>query len=74
MDIGEIIIGVLGAIICIGILSFPIIRAICDMLPTKRQIERNERRKLKAEQKRIENNMQEVIYVTDDILKKIKGE
>lgn len=71
---GEIIIGVLGAIIGIGMLSFPIIRAICDMLPTKRQIKRNERRKLKAEQKRIENNMQEVIYVTDDILKKIKGE
>lgn len=74
MDIGEIIIGVLGAIICIGMLSFPIIRAICDMLPTKRQTERNERRKLKAEQKRIKSNMQEVIYITDDILKKIKGE
>lgn len=74
MDIGEIIVCVLGTIAYFAMLSIFMTTIIHDMLPTKRQIKRNEKRELKAEQKRIENNMKEVIYVTDDVLKKIKGE
>lgn len=74
MDIKEIVFCVIGTIIVIGASLFLIIKGIQNLSPTKMQIKRKERAKLKAEQKRIENNMQEVIYVTDDILKKIKGE
>ena len=74
MDIKEIVFCVIVTIIVIGASLFLIINGIQNLSPTKMQIKRKEKAKLKAEQKRIKSNMQEVIYVTDDILKKIKGE